>query len=92
MEKIRTTVHIAGKDYTMTSYDPEEHVRRVAAYVDQKMTEFSLATRLPSAQLAVLVSLNIADDMLKAQDELKRVKRELAQLRDETNTPRTAKS
>ena len=48
MDKIRTTVRIAGKDYAMTSYDSEAHVQRVAHYVDRKMTELSLATRLPS--------------------------------------------
>ena len=28
MEKIRTTVRIAGKDYTLSGYDSEEYVRR----------------------------------------------------------------
>ena len=50
MEKIRTTVHIAGKDYVMTSYDPESYVQRVASYVARKVTEVSLATRLPGSQ------------------------------------------
>ena len=29
MEKIRTTVRVAGKDYTIASYDPEAHVQDV---------------------------------------------------------------
>ena len=52
MEKIRTTVRVAGKDYTIASYDPEAHVQRVAAYVDRKLNELSAATRLPQAQLS----------------------------------------
>ena len=83
MEKIRTTVHIAGKDYVMTSYDSESYVKRVASYVDRKMTELSLATRLPASQLAVLTALNVADDMLKAHDENNRLKRELGETRKE---------
>ncbi len=83
MEKIRTTVHIAGKDYVMTSYDPEEYVKRVASYVDRKMTELSLATRLPAEKLAVLTALNVADDMLKAHDENNRLKRELGLARQQ---------
>lgn len=67
----------------MTSYDPEEYVQRVAAYVDRKMTELSIATRLPSAQLPVLVALNVADDMLKAHDENNRLKRENGLLREQ---------
>ncbi len=86
MEKIRTTVHILGKEYTMTSYDPENYVQRVASFVDRKMTELSLSTRLPYAQLAVLTALNVADDMLKAHDENNRLKRELAQVRAQLKT------
>lgn len=81
MEKIRTTVRILGKEYNMTSYDPEEYVQRVASYVDRKMSELSLSTRLPYAQLVVLTALNVTDDMLKAHDENNRLKRELEQLR-----------
>ena len=77
MEKIRTTVRVAGKDYTIASYDSEAHVQRVADYVDRKLSELSMATRLPQAQLSVLAALNIADDMLKAHDEITRLRREL---------------
>ena len=65
MDKIRTTVRIAGKDYAMTSYDSEAYVQRVAHYVDRKMNELGLAMRLPPLQLAVLTALNVTDDMLK---------------------------
>jgi cell division protein ZapA len=88
MEKIRTTVKIAGKEYTMASYDSEEYVRRVARYVDRKMTELSLATRLPTNALAVLTALNIADDMLKAHDEIARTRKELDQAREQTESLR----
>lgn len=83
MEKTRVTVRIAGKDYTMTSYDKEDYIQRVAHYVDRKMQELSLATNLPSTQLAVLTALNICDDMLKAHDENNRLKRELGLTRQE---------
>ena len=88
MEKIRTTVKIAGKEYTMTGYDSEEYVRRVARYVDRKMTELSLATRLPTNSLAVLTALNIADDMLKAHDEITRPRKELDQTREQLESLR----
>ena len=83
MDKIRTTVRIAGKDYTMTSYDSEAHVQRVAHYVDRKINELSLSLRLPAAQLAVLAALNVTDDMLKAHDENNRLRREIGELREE---------
>lgn len=83
MQKIRTTVKIAGKEYNIAGYDPKEHVQRVAAYVDQRMNELALATRLPSAQLAVLTAVNAADDMIKSRDEVQRLCREVEQLRAE---------
>jgi len=83
LERIRTTVRIAGKDYTMTSYDSEEYVQRVATYVDRKMGELSIATRLPSAQLSVLVAMSVTDDMLKAHDENNRLKREIGLVREQ---------
>ena len=81
-EKTRVTVRIAGKDYTITSYDSPEYVARVAAYVDREMTELSLATHLPAAQLAVLAAINATDDMMKSRDEIRRLRKELDELRE----------
>lgn len=87
-EKIRTTVRIAGKDYTIASYDSAEYVNRVATSVDRKMNELSLATHLPAAQLAVLVAVNATDDMLKSRDEIDRLRREIDALRTELEAAR----
>ena len=82
MEKIRTTVKIAGKEYNIAGYDPEEHVQRVASYVDRKMSELETATHLPAVQLAVLAALNAADDMMKSREEIRRLRREVETLRE----------
>ena len=82
MEKIRTTVRIAGKDYNIAGYDPEDHVQRVAAYVDRKMSELALTTHLPPAQLAVLTAVNAVDDMMKSRDEIRRLRKEIEQLHE----------
>ncbi|MDD7413371.1 MAG: cell division protein ZapA [bacterium] len=81
MEKKRVTIRVAGKDYNMTSSDSEAYVRRVAAYVDRKIGELTLATRLPAADAAVLTAITLADDAFKAQDENTRLRRELDQAR-----------
>ena len=81
MEKIRTTVRIAGKDYTMSGYDSEEYVRRVALYVDRKIQELSMATRLPAQDAAVLTAVTVADELLKTQDENRRIRQELETMR-----------
>ena len=81
-EKTRATVRIAGKDYTIASYDGPDYVARVAAHVDRKMNELNLATHLPAGQLAVLAAVNATDDMLKSRDEIRRLRKELDLLRD----------
>ena len=81
MKKKRVTIRVAGKDYNMTSSDSEAYVRRVAAYVDRKIGELTLATRLPAADAAVLTAITLADDAFKAQDENTRLRRELDQAR-----------
>ena len=82
MEKQKTTVRVAGRDYTLVSSDTPEYIARVAAYVDRKITETALATRLSVDKAAVLVSLNIADELMKAHDENSRLRREIAALRE----------
>ena len=81
MEKIKTTVHIAGREYAISSYDSEEYIQSVAAWVDRKMRELYQATRLPGGQLAVLTAENAADDMMKSREEIRRLKREIEELR-----------
>ena len=83
MQKIRTTVRIAGREYTIASYDSEEYVNRVAEWVDRKMSELAMATKLPAAQLAVLAAVNATDDMMKSRDEIRRLEAELDALRGE---------
>ncbi len=77
MEKIKTTVRIGGRDYTMVGVDSEEHIKRVAVYVDRRMEELTLSTRLPQPMIAVLTAMNIADELIKAQDENTRLRKEL---------------
>ena len=76
-QKTRVTVKIAGKEYTIASYDSPEYVNRVASYVDRQMNELNMATHLPAGQLAVLAAVNATDDMMKSRDEIDRLRREL---------------
>ena len=80
--KIRVTVRIAGKEYTIASTDPPEYVNRVANYVDRKLNELSLATHLPAGQLAVLAAVSATDDMMKSRDELDSLRREVLALNE----------
>ena len=72
MEKQTTAVRVAGREY----------INRVANYVDRRITETAFATRMNKENVAVLVSLNLADELMKAQDENARLRRELNALRE----------
>ena len=82
-EKIRSIVKIAGKEYTISSYDPKAHVQRVADTVNRKMDEFAAGNRIPPQQLAVLVAVNSTDELIKVKDEVTFVRRENEALREE---------
>jgi len=70
MEKRTFTVTIMGNEITIVSRDGEEHVKKVASYVDGKMKEARDKSRAASTHsLALLTALNIADEYLKYQEE-----------------------
>ena len=91
MEKQKTTVHVGGKAYTLVSSDPPAYMNRVASYVDRKLEETAMAARLPSGTAAVLVAINIADELMKSHDENSRLRRELLALRQELEDAQAAK-
>lgn len=79
--KSRTVVRIAGREYPITSYDSPDYVRRVGQYVDRKISELALATRLPALETATLAAVSIADDLAKAQEEIRTLRRQLEEER-----------
>ena len=80
MEKQKITVTVAGRNYTLVSGDPPAYVKRVAAFVDRKLSETEAVTNLPSGQAAVLTCFNLAEDLLKAQDENALLRRQMEQM------------
>ena len=80
MEKRKMTVTVAGKPYTLVSADPPEHVKRVAEFVDRRLSETAAVTNLPSAQTAVLTCFQLAEDRLKAQDENRMLQRRMEEM------------
>jgi cell division protein ZapA len=64
-------VVIMGQLFSVTSEDGEEHVRRVASYVDGKMREMAAGGKVVSSfTAAVLAALNIASECHKLQQNL----------------------
>ena len=71
------SVTIFGSEYKIKGADPD-YIGEVAAYVDSKMRE--LERRLSSgapAKIAILTSLNIADELFRERKERERLLTEL---------------
>jgi cell division protein ZapA len=71
-------VQIFGHTYTIRGEADQEYILEVAAYVDRKMRE--ITEKLPVASLskvAILASLNIADELYKERVQRDRQKEQL---------------
>jgi cell division protein ZapA len=67
----RTTIHIAGNDYTIVGTESSEHVREVGLLVDTKIREIrEQAPQLDVRQIVVLAALNIGSDYVKIRKNL----------------------
>lgn len=77
MDKVKTTVIIGGKEYTIAGVESAEYIHRVALCVNQKMDELKRGNeQLNNTLLAVLTAINIADDYIKTKDELAELKKQ----------------
>ena len=57
--KNRVKISIDGKSFTLVGEESEEHIRSVAAYIDEKMTEVrekAVAVTLDSRKRRILLS------------------------------------
>ena len=66
--KNRVKISIDGKSFTLVGEESEEHLRQVASYIDEKMTEVrekAVAVTMDSSLAYVLTSINVADDYFK---------------------------
>ena len=76
--KSKTQVIIAGKIYTLSGYESEEYLQKVAAYLNGKITEFRGMDgyhRLSQEMRSILLNLNIADDYFKVRKKDRRAGR-----------------
>ena len=70
--KTDTEVIIGGKVFTLSGYESEEYLQKVASYINNKITEYNKNEsfkRLTLDMQNVLLQLNIADDYFKAKKQ-----------------------
>lgn len=64
----RVNIHICGADYTLTAEESPSYMEKVAAYVNDKMTELMNSNKVGRTDAAILAALNIADELMKEKD------------------------
>ncbi len=67
-----TEVLIGGKVFTLSGYESEEYLQRIAAYINGKISEYSKIDSYSRQSIDVqniLLQLNIADDYFKTREK-----------------------
>lgn len=78
--KTDTEVIIGGKVFTLSGYESEEYLQKVASYINNKMAEYNKVDsfrRQPVDMQNVLLHLNIADDYFKAKKQISLLEEEI---------------
>ncbi|MCI8616390.1 cell division protein ZapA [Parablautia intestinalis] len=78
--KTDTEVIIGGKVFTLSGYESEEYLQKVASYINNKMAEYAKVDsfkRQPLDTQNVLMQLNIADDYFKAKRQIGLIEEEI---------------
>ena len=78
--KTDTEVIIGGKVFTLSGYESEEYLQKVASYINNKMAEYNKVDsfrRQPLDTQYVLLQLNIADDYFKAKKQISLLEEEI---------------
>jgi cell division protein ZapA len=69
----RISIQIADQTYNLVTDEPEEKVKKIAGYVDLKMKEITKrAPSLPIERVAILSSLEIAEELFLTKEEVEK--------------------
>ena len=80
--KTDTEVLIGGKVFTLSGYESEEYLQKVASYINNKISEDKKIDgfkRQPIDTQNVLLQLNIADDYFKSKKQIEMMEEQLSE-------------
>ena len=81
-QRNRVLVKINGQEYPIVGAEPKEYLLKVSSFVDDKMGVIAKSNEnLSTSMIAVLTSINIADQYLKTKANFDELKKELEQSR-----------
>ena len=81
--KNRVKVTIAGEEYTIVAAESEDYIRRVAALVDNKISDILAAGRMPLNDATVLAACNLADEQIRASETAENLRAQIKAYSDE---------
>ena len=83
----RVTIKINGVEYNLKGRENEEYLVKVANYVDSKVKDIQNSSKgLSSTAVATLASLNISDELFKADIEIESLLKKNTSLEERNNT------
>ncbi|MGN0482140.1 MAG: cell division protein ZapA [Lachnospiraceae bacterium] len=85
--KATTEVIIDGKVYTMSGYEGEEYLQKVAAYINGKIAECNEIEGFKRQSLdmrTMMIELNLADDYFKEKEKAEQLAKELEQQKSQS--------
>lgn len=75
--KNKVTVTIAGQEYTLIADQDTAAVEKIAAHVNEKVSEVLAGGHLSLADGAILASMNIAEEYFKEMEASENLRRQL---------------
>ena len=78
--KTSAEVVIDGKVYTLSGYEGEDYLQKVAAYINNKINDFNNIEEyrhIPLNMKSTLIQLNIADDYFKAKTQAEKLEKDI---------------
>lgn len=79
------TVTICGTEYTFVAEESPSYIHKVAALVDEKMTDMMNGGRISRMDAGVLAATNLADELLKLRKNSENLRGQLKEYLDESN-------
>ena len=87
--KTYAEVVVGGKVYTISGYESEEYLQKLASYINSKYSEYSKEDTFKKLNIdyqSLLLQLNMADDYYKAKNQVALLEEQLNQKDDEIYT------
>lgn len=81
----RVTMNICGQEYVLVAEESAGYMEKVGAMVDKKMAELMDSAHIGRSDAAVLAAVNMADELLKAQENADNLRRQLKSYLDEAS-------